>query len=129
MEFKEGMNFIRFFEPVINVGNAVSFQRKFDLKMSENSGYSNPQRILKNCQFFSKYGKPIHSAHYMPNNERADVIVDNMDSINRLEYIKNLYGYGLRSFFLMNYDVVKGNKCGSLERLFIFRNSLKEVGL
>ncbi len=127
VEFQEGVDFIRFFEPVIRSGNAVFFQSMFDYKMSENAGYGNPQRILKNCQFFNAYGKPLHLAHYMPNNKRADVIADDMAYMKNLEYLKELYRLGLRSFSFMDYGVVKDNKFSSLDRLYAFRQSLKEV--
>ncbi len=129
VEFQEGINFIRFFEPVIQNSNAIFFQSMFDYKMSENAGYGNPQRILKNCEFFSQYGKPLHLAHYMPNNKRADVVADDMTYMNNSDYIGRLYRLGLRSFSFMSYGLVKNNEYGSLDKLSAFRKSLKEVSL
>lgn len=129
VEFPEGVNFIRFFESVINSSNAVFFQSMFDYKMSENNSYGNPQRILKNCQFFSVYNKPIHLAHYMPNNKRADVIADDMSYMNNQEYLRALYRLGLRSFSFMEYGIVKDNYFGSLNKLSSFRKTLREVVL
>ncbi|QID33856.1 hypothetical protein [Pampinifervens florentissimum] len=129
VEFQEGINFIRFFEPVIQNSNAIFFQSMFDYKMSENGGYGNPQRILKNCEFFSQYGKPLHLAHYMPNNKRADVVADDMTYMNNSDYIGRLYRLGLRSFSFMSYGLVKNNEYGSLDKLSAFRKSLKEVSL
>lgn len=129
VEFQEGINFIRFFEPVIQNSNAIFFQSMFDYKMSENAGYGNPQRILKNCEFFSQYGKPLHLAHYMPNNKRADVVADDMTYMNNSDYIGRLYRLGLRSFSFMSYGLVKNNEYGSLDKLFAFRKSLREVSL
>ncbi len=129
VEFQEGINFIRFFEPVVQNSNAIFFQSMFDYKMSENAGYGNPQRILKNCEFFSQYGKPLHLAHYMPNNKRADVVADDMTYMNNSDYIGRLYRLGLRSFSFMRYGLVKNNEYGSLDKLSAFRKSLREVSL
>ncbi len=129
VEFQEGVNFIRFFEPVIQKSNAIFFQSMFDYKMSEKGGYGNPQRILKNCEFFSQYGKPLHLAHYMPNNKRADVVADDMSYMSNSGYIRRLYQLGLRSFSFMSYGLVKNDEYESLEKLSTFRKSLREVSL
>ncbi len=129
VEFQEGIDFIKFFEPVIQKSNAIFFQSMFEYKMSEKGGYGNPQRILKNCEFFSKYGKPLHLAHYMPVNKRADVVSDDMTYMSNAEYIRRLYQLGLRSFSFMHYGLVKNNEYRSLEKLSTFKENLKEVTL
>ncbi|MCS7084430.1 MAG: hypothetical protein NZL90_05560, partial [Aquificaceae bacterium] len=125
VEFPEGVDFIRFFEPVINASNAIFFQSMMDFKASERGGYGNPQRILRNCEFYSSYRKPIHLAHYMPNNHRADVVAEDAREMARVEYLRRLYSLGLRSFSFMYYGVVKDNRFGSLDELSRLRNLMR----
>ncbi|MDW8066398.1 MAG: hypothetical protein RMI50_01830, partial [Aquificaceae bacterium] len=125
VEFSEGINFIRFFDEVIARSNAVFFQSMFDKKPSENNGYGNPQRIMKNCEFFSSYRKPIHLAHYMPASQRSDVVFEDMSIMSNQSYLRRLYSLGLRSFSFMYYGLVKDNQNRSLEALQNFRNMIK----
>ncbi|MEN3033429.1 MAG: hypothetical protein ABDH18_00365 [Aquificaceae bacterium] len=125
VEFPEGIEFIRFFEPVINASNAVFFQSMMDFKASERGGYGNPQRILRNCEFYSSYRKPIHLAHYMPNNHRADVVADDARQMTNAEYLRRLHSLGLRSFSFMYYGTVKDNRFNSLDELSRLRNLMR----
>jgi hypothetical protein len=126
VEFEEGINFIRYFEAVIEESTAIFFQSMMDLKASENKGYGNPERIMKNAKFFSSYQKPVHLAHYMPNNRSADVVAD--DALRMLDpaYLRELARY-LQSFSFMDYEVIKDNLYDSLNAMAKLRTSLKSV--
>ncbi|RMH00040.1 MAG: hypothetical protein D6699_07975 [Aquificota bacterium] len=126
VEFEEGINFINYFEPVIREGTAVFFQSMMDHKASENNGYGNPERILKNAKFFYSYGKPVHLAHYMPNNKRADVVADDASRMWEPQYLGELSKY-LSSFSFMDYGVIKDNLYGSLDAMIRLRQSLKNI--
>jgi hypothetical protein len=121
VEFQDGIDFIKFFEPIINKGNAVFFQSMMENKSIENNGYGNPQRILKNCQFYSGYQKDIHLAHYMPNNLRADVVTDDMEQMSSYNYLKTLYNFGFKSFSFMDYGLLKDNNYECLDSTLKFR--------
>jgi len=126
VEFDEGINFIKYFEPVITSSSAIFFQSMMGIKASENSGYGNPERILKNCQFFSAYGKPIHLAHYMPSSKRADVVAEDMDRMSKPDYLRQLVQY-LSSFSFMDYGLLKDNAYGCLDATVRFRQSLRAI--
>lgn len=123
--FARGQRFIEFFNSLINSSNAIFFQSMIGLKSSENNGFGNPQQILANCQFFSKYNLPIHLAYYMPVNQRADVVTDDMNQMANLSYIENIYNLGLRSFSFMYYGMLEGNPYGDLTATQNFRNMIK----
>ena len=127
VEFQDGIDFIKFFEPIINQGNALFFQSMMGKKSCENNGYGNPQRILKNCQFYSKYRKDIHLAHYMPNNLRADVVADDMRQMSNLNYLKTLCKLGFKSFSFMDYGILKGNAYDCLNATLNFRKLLNST--
>ncbi|MEZ0362067.1 MAG: hypothetical protein ABWK04_09300 [Hydrogenobacter sp.] len=126
VEFEEGINFVKYFEPVIYESNAVFFQSMMGKKASENNGYGNPERILKNCQFYSLYGKPIHLAHYMPQNKRTDVISDDAQRMSDHDYLKTIANY-LSSFSFMDYGVLKANEFDCLTKMVSFRQLLKAI--
>ncbi|MCS6998554.1 MAG: hypothetical protein NZL86_04065 [Aquificaceae bacterium] len=127
VEFEEGLRFIEFFEPVIKASRALFFQSMMEKKASERGGYGNPQRILRNCEFFSKHGKPLHLAHYMPVNHRADVVAEDMRAMSEENYLRELYQLGLRSFSFMYYGLLKDNPYGALEAMTSFRKRLRRL--
>jgi hypothetical protein len=126
IEFKEGLDFIKYFEPVINESNAVFFQSMKNNKSSESNGYGNPESILKNAQFYSKYGKPVHLAHYMPDSMRQDVVADDMERMSNPEYVKTLSKY-LSSFSFMRYSLLANNGYDCLTKTAKFRQLLKNI--
>lgn len=126
VEFQEGINFIKYFDNVIAESNAIFFQSMMGVKASENGGYGNPERILRNCEFFSQYRKPLHLAHYMPVNKRADVIAEDMQRMSGQEYLKEIAKY-LSSFSFMEYGVLKANEFDCLTKTVIFRQSIRAI--
>ncbi|QWK19761.1 MAG: hypothetical protein KNN13_09885 [Hydrogenobacter thermophilus] len=126
VEFEEGINFIRYFEPAIREGSAIFFQSMMEQKASETGGYGNPERILKNAKFFSSYSKPLHLAHYMPNNKRADVVSDDAERMSNPEYLRELARY-LSSFCFMDYSVLKNNEFNCLTNVAKLRERLKSI--
>lgn len=125
VEFKRGQSFINYFKPVIEKSNAIFFQSMMGKKSEENNGYGNPQRILANLKYFSKFGKPVGLAYYMPHNKRTDVIADDMIQMSQQDYIKTLKKYKLLTFGFMEYGVLKDNLFDCLYKTSHFRELLR----
>ncbi len=123
VNFQNGIDFIHYFDSVINESTAVFFQSMIGEKASENNGYGNPQQIMKNCQFYQSYGKPIILSHYMPSSLRADVVADDMQTISAPSYLENLDNY-LYAFCFMDYGILKDNQYNCLTYTQNFRKEL-----
>ena len=121
--FAEGRDFLRFFEPVIAASNMVFFQSMIGHRPDE--GYGNPQQILDNLRFFAPYGKPLGVAHYMPVNQREDVVAADMREMASVGWIRTAEALGLRLFAFLYYGCVKANRYGGLDGLRRFRGMLQ----
>ena len=126
VEFEKGVEFIKYFDPVIQESTANFFQSMLGVTASENNGYGNPERILKNAEFYINYKKPVHLAYYMPINQRADVIANDMIRMSSDSYLETIAQY-LSSFSFMYYGVLKENEYDCLSLTEDFRKKLKDI--
>jgi hypothetical protein len=122
--FPQGQSFIQYFNDVINQSNFIFFQSMIDYTMQENNGFGNPQQILTNLNFFQQYNKNLGVSHYMPNNERADVVTSDMNYMASTNYIQTIKSLNLKLFCFMRYDLLVGNPSGDLVATQSFRTGL-----
>jgi hypothetical protein len=95
-----------------------------DYTMQENNGFGNPQQILTNLNFFQQYNKNLGVSHYMPNNQRTDVITSDMNYMASTNYIQTIKSLNLKLFCFMRYALLVGNPSGDLVATQSFRTGL-----
>jgi len=122
--FYQGINFIRYFNELIDQSNFIFFQSMLDNTMQENHGFGNPQQIIANLDFFKTYKKNLGVSHYMPHNQRADVVTSDMNYMASKEYIDMLKRLNLKVFCFMYYGLLKDNPYGDLGATQNFRYKL-----
>lgn len=120
-EYQAGKSLIHLLEPVIEKSDMIFFQSMRDKKTGEDEDIGNPAQIMLNCQFFSKYKKPLGVSHYMPHSKRADVMADDLEIMLKPEWLRAAKSYGLSLFSFMEYGLLKNNEFGVL-------NKAKEIG-
>ena len=122
--FEQGQSFIQYFNDVINQSNFIFFQSMLDYTMQENNGFGNPQQILANLNFFQQYNKNLGVSHYMPHNQRADVVTSDMNYMASTNYIQTIKSLNLKVFCFMRYALLVGNPIGDLVATQSFRAML-----
>jgi hypothetical protein len=122
--FSQGQSFIQYFNDAINQSNFIFFQSMIDYTMQENNGFGNPQQILTNLNFFQQYNKNLGVSHYMPNNQRTDVITSDMNYMASTNYIQTIKSLNLKLFCFMRYALLVGNPSGDLVATQSFRTGL-----
>jgi len=122
--FEQGQSFIQYFNDVINQSNFIFFQSMLDYTMQENNGFGNPQQILTNLNFFQQYNKNLGVSHYMPHNQRADVVTSDMNYMASTNYIQTIKSLNLKVFCFMYYGLLENNPYGDLVATQSFRTRL-----
>jgi len=122
--FSQGQSFIQYFNDVINQSNFIFFQSMLDYTMQENNGFGNPQQILTNLNFFQQYNKNLGVSHYMPHNQRADVVTSDMNYMASTNYIQTIKSLNLKVFCFMYYGLLENNPYGDLVATQSFRTAL-----
>jgi hypothetical protein len=123
--YQQGRNFIKYFDNVINKSNFIFFQSMLDKTIQENNGFGNPQEIIVNLNFFKQYNKNVGVSHYMPHNQRADVVTSDMNYMASTSYIQTIKALNLKVFCFMYYGLLKNNPYGDLVATQNFRAKLK----
>jgi len=122
--FSQGQSFIQYFNDVIKQSNFIFFQSMLDYTMQENNGFGNPQQILTNLNFFQQYNKNLGVSHYMPQNQRADVVTSDMNYMASTKYIQTIKSLNLKVFCFMYYGLLENNPYGDLVTTQSFRTAL-----
>lgn len=105
-----GQSFIPYFDSIIQKSDMIFFQSMIDDKtVTAIPNLTNPEQIILNCQFYSKYNKPLGVSHYMPKDQNQSIMISDINAMLQTSWQAEVRSYNLDFFNIMRYEMALSN--------------------